>query len=81
MTGFRQESQGHDKDLRHHEDSDGGSPVLSPKVCQCGNQLAHWDWAGGPHPDLPECCWPAVEIGYATMVSHIPVNDSKISVQ
>ena len=64
---------------RHHEDSDEGSPVSSPgpRVCQCENQLAHWDWAGRPHPDLPECCRPAVANRYATMV-HIPANDSKI---
>ena len=60
---------------RHHEDSDEGPPVSSPRVCQCENQLAHWDWAGRPHPDLPECCRPAV--GYP----HIPVGDGKISVQ
>ena len=66
---------------RHHEDSDEGSPVSSSMVCQCENQLAHWDWAGRPHPNLPECCWPAVANGYAIMVSHIPVNDGKISVQ
>lgn len=66
---------------RHYEGSDKGSPVSSSSVCQCGNQLAHWDWAGRPHPDLPECCRPAVAIGYATMASHIPVNDGKISVR
>ena len=65
----------------HHQDSDEGSPVSSPRVCQCENQLAHWDWAGRLHPDLPECCWPAVAIGYAKMLSHIPANDGKISVQ
>jgi hypothetical protein len=64
---------------RYHEDSDEDSPVSSPRVCQCENQLAHFDWAGRPHPDLPECCRPAV--GYATMASHIAVDDGKISVQ
>ena len=66
-----------------HEVSDEVSPVslISSMVCQCENQLAHWDWAGRLHPNLPECCWPSVANGYAIMVSHIPVNNGKISVQ
>ena len=64
---------------RHHEDLDEGSPVSSPRVCQCENQLAHWDWAGRPHADLPECCRPAVENGYAKCtIIHMPANESKI---
>ena len=61
---------------RYHEDSDEGSPVSSPRECQCGNQLAHFDWAGRPYPNLPECCRPAV--GY---IPHIAVDGGKIPVQ
>jgi hypothetical protein len=31
------------------------SPVRSE--CSCQNQLAHHDWNGVPHPDLPPRCW------------------------
>ena len=55
-----------------------GSPLSS--VCQCENQLAHWDWAGRPHPNLPERCWPARAATSLQVVSHIAVNDGKISV-
>ena len=30
--------------------------MSSPGICQCENQLAHWDWAGRPHEDLPLQC-------------------------
>ena len=62
---------------RHHEDSDEGSPVSSPgpRVCQCENQLAHWDWAGRLHPNLPECCRPANGKG----PGDVAVDDGKIS--
>lgn len=32
----------------------GNSP--EPSMCDCGNQLAHWDWNGVPHDDLPTKC-------------------------
>jgi hypothetical protein len=44
-------------------DSDEASQVESPRVCRCENQLAHWDWAGRLHSDLPEWCRPAVGNG------------------
>ena len=64
---------------RHHEGSGEGLPMSSPMVCQCENQLAHWDWAGRPHPNLPECC--RSTIADAMMATLIPVNDGKILVQ
>jgi hypothetical protein len=27
-----------------------------PEMCDCQNQLGHWDWNGVPHEDLPELC-------------------------
>jgi hypothetical protein len=27
-----------------------------PKMCDCENQLGHWNWIGVPHKDLPELC-------------------------
>lgn len=62
------------------------SPVHmpTPGVCHCGNQLAHWDWAGRPHPNLPAWCRPAIGNEDATpfqMASDIAVNDGKLSVQ
>lgn len=30
----------------------------SPRICQCENQLAHYDWAGRWHPNLPKECRP-----------------------
>ena len=27
-----------------------------PEMCYCENQLAHYDWAGVIHEDLPELC-------------------------
>jgi hypothetical protein len=38
------------------------APTSSPRICRCENQLAHWDWAGRPHPNLPEECRPRVAI-------------------
>src|SRR5271156_3262414 len=37
--------------------------MSSPGICQCENQLAHWDWAGREHENLPEQCRrrPAIE--------------------
>jgi len=65
------------------DDIDEAMPESSPTGCQHQNQLGHWDWAGRPHPNLPECCRPAVINGYVAMVSdyYIPANDGKISVQ
>jgi len=31
-------------------------PLSSPTTCRCENQLAHWNWKGVPHPNLPEKC-------------------------
>jgi hypothetical protein len=66
-----------------HEGSHEDLPVSSPRVCQCENQLAHWDWNGQPRPNLPECCRPAIRNGAAhlQMASEIAVGDSEISVQ
>ena len=27
-----------------------------PRCCDCQNQLAHWNWAGVLHEDLPKVC-------------------------
>lgn len=58
-------------------DSEGSeaSPMSSPRVCRCQNQLAHWDWAGRLHPNLPECCRPANGKG----PGDVAVDDGKIS--
>jgi hypothetical protein len=73
-------------------DSEEGSQVSSPsvRVCRCENQLAHWDWAGRPHHNLPDSCRPRSAIGngpggvtHLEMESQIAVDDGigKISVQ
>ena len=67
----------------HYEGSEGspvsdGLPMSS--VCQCKNQLTHWDWAGRPHPNLSEQCWLARAATPLQVASHIAVNDGKISV-
>jgi hypothetical protein len=36
-----------------HEDSSEESLTIP---CVCENQLAHYDWNGDPHMDLPEQC-------------------------
>jgi hypothetical protein len=43
--------------------SEEALPTSSPRRCHCENQLAHWDWAGRPHSDLPEECRPRPAIG------------------
>lgn len=46
-----------------HENSDEiETPPLSSPICECQNQLAHWDWAGRPRPNLPKCCQPSKEM-------------------
>ena len=35
---------------------DISSYETQPKMCNCQNQLGHWDWNGVPHKDLPELC-------------------------
>jgi hypothetical protein len=73
-------------------DSEEASQVSSPvvSVCRCENQLAHWDWAGRVHPNLPESCRPRFAIGngpggvtHLEMESQIAVDDGigKTSVQ
>lgn len=42
----------------------------SSPVCDCQNQLAHWNWNGVPHEDLPELCKRSMGI---------PLNDVPIS--
>lgn len=31
-------------------------------MCDCQNQLGHWDWNGVPHEDLPELCKRSMDI-------------------
>jgi hypothetical protein len=68
----------------HHEasDVDEASPPSSP-ICQCENQLAHWDWAGNPHPNLPKCCQPDAAFVTRLKTAHLQTaeDDGKISVQ
>jgi len=32
------------------------SPISEPTMCDCQNQLGHYDWSGAPLDDLPELC-------------------------
>jgi len=35
---------------------DSSIALPEPIMCNCQNQLGHWDWNGVPHEDLPELC-------------------------
>ena len=68
-------------------DSDEASQAVSPWVCRCGNQLAHWDWCRRPHSDLPESCRQAVGNGPRALTplemdsQTVDDDNGKISVQ
>lgn len=32
------------------------SSETEPEMCDCQNQLGHWDWSGVPRKNLPELC-------------------------
>ena len=66
----------------HHEGSDHEGSDESPRagVCRCENQLAHWDWAGKPHPNLPAWCQAAIQ-NELQAASSIAVDEGKLSVQ
>jgi hypothetical protein len=34
-----------------------------PEMCDCQNQLGHFDWSGNPHENLPELCRRTLGIG------------------
>jgi hypothetical protein len=36
--------------------NDISSFKTQPEMCDCQNQLGHWDWNGVPHEKLPELC-------------------------
>ena len=38
------------------------SSEMQCKMCDCQNQLGHWDWNGVPHEDLPELCKRSMDI-------------------
>lgn len=37
---------------------------LESTICGCQNQLAHWDWNGIPHKDLPKLCKQSLGIDF-----------------
>ena len=46
-----------------------------PQWCDCENQLAHWNWNGVPHENLPELC--KRTMGIDICIYNAPTSDNK----
>jgi hypothetical protein len=49
------------------------STETEPEMCDCQNQLGHWDWSGVPHENLPELCKRSMGIN----IDNAPKSQSK----
>ena len=47
--------------------------ISSPEMCDCQNQLGHWDWNGVPHQKLPDSCKRSMGIN----IDNAPTSDRK----
>ena len=56
-------SPANSRDTSPSNDSRDDSSVSQPEpmICSCQNQLAHWDWEGVLHKNLPELCRQFIE--------------------